>query len=610
MNIITLDFETYYDTEYSLSKMTTEEYVRDSRFEAIGVSVKINDGTARWFPQPLIPKLMGWLGAQKFALLCHNTMFDGFILSHHYGIIPALYLDTLSMARPWNPKGVSLAKLAAAYEIGVKGTEVVMARGMRYPDFAVETLAQYGRYCCNDSDLTWMLYNKLTGVTPKFELLLIDRVIRMFCTPLLELDTDMLAEYHAEVVADKERILNEVAMIAPKDVLMSNDKLALLLESMGVEVPMKVSVAKSETAGAEVLTYAFGKTDKGFTALLEDSDPLVAGIVAARLGVKSTIEETRSARFLGMSRRGPLPVALSYFAAMTSRMGGSDKQNLQNMKRGGKLRKSIKAPKGFKIIAGDSSNIELRVTHTLAGQVDVVQALRDKRDLYCEFASQLYGRTITKADADERFVGKIAHLSLGYGSGWEKFKETCRIWGAVLGHTPAEIDAEAQRIVALYRSTYRSVPKLWYRCDDMLQAIASGRSFAIDVHGLARTGFETIYVAPHLELKYRDLRRSEKGDWYCTTSHGKKVYLYGSKVVQHLGEAFARNVVMGQLLTISKEFPVVLTVHDECAIIARDDEAQDAKKFVESVMSKSPDWWPELPIACEVGIGERYGDAK
>lgn len=606
MNIITADFETYYDAEYSLSKMTTEAYVRDERFEAIGVSVKINDGTARWFPQPLIPKLMDWLRTQKFALLAHNTMFDGFILSHHYGIIPALYLDTLSMARPWNPKGVSLAKLAAAYEIGTKGTEVILARGMRYADFAVETLAQYGRYCCNDSDLTWMLYNKLLKDTPKRELLLIDRVIRMFCNPLLLLDTQMLEEYHAEVVADKERILNEVALIAPKEVLMSNDKLALLLESMGVEVPMKVSVAKSETAGKEVLTYAFGKTDKGFTALLEDEDELVSGIVAARLGVKSSSEETRSALFLDMSRRGPMPVALSYFAAMTSRMGGADKQNLQNLRRKGKLRSAIKAPEGFKIISVDSSNIEMRVVHTLAGQVDVVQALREKRDLYCEFATELYGRLVTKADIDERFVGKIAHLSLGYGSGGEKFKETCRIWGAVLGHTPAEIDAEANRIVTLYRATYRSVPKLWYRCDDMLQAIASGRQFDIDVKGLARTGFESITVAPGLQIMYRDLQRNEKQEWICTTTHGKKVYLYGSKITQHLGEALARGIVAEQLLTISKYFPVVLTVHDSVVYLARDDEAQDALAFGVKVMSTSPDWWPEIPIAAEGTMGDRY----
>ena len=49
MQIITLDFETYYDKDYSLSKITNEEYVRDARFQIIGVGVKVDDAPAEWF---------------------------------------------------------------------------------------------------------------------------------------------------------------------------------------------------------------------------------------------------------------------------------------------------------------------------------------------------------------------------------------------------------------------------------------------------------------------------------------------------------------------------------------------------------------------------------
>ena len=49
MNLITLDFETFYDKDFSLSKLTTEEYIRDDRFEVIGVGVKINDDETQWF---------------------------------------------------------------------------------------------------------------------------------------------------------------------------------------------------------------------------------------------------------------------------------------------------------------------------------------------------------------------------------------------------------------------------------------------------------------------------------------------------------------------------------------------------------------------------------
>ena len=100
MDIYTIDFETYYDREYSLSKVTTEKYVRDPRFEAILLGIKKNNGPVKWIPKPLIEPFIKAIDFSKSAILCHNTAFDGAILSWHYGVKPKLWLDTLSMARP------------------------------------------------------------------------------------------------------------------------------------------------------------------------------------------------------------------------------------------------------------------------------------------------------------------------------------------------------------------------------------------------------------------------------------------------------------------------------------------------------------------------------
>lgn len=599
MNIITMDFETYYDLDYSLSKLTTEEYVRDPRFEVIGLSVIIKDAPALWFPKPQVRNVLERLQSREFALLCHNTQFDGFILSDHYGLVPRLYLDTQSMARPHNPDGVSLARLAKHYEVGEKGTEVVAALGKHYVDFTPYELARYGNYCMNDSTLTRALYDKLLPDTPKRELLLIDRTIRMFCVPRIILDTALLRTYHAEVVAKKGALLLEVALLAPQHVLMSNPQLAALLESMGVDVPMKRSEAKSKTAGAEVMTYAFGKTDAAFTALLDDPDPLVAAIVEARLGVKSSIEETRSKRFLDMSTRGPMPVALQYSVANTMRWGGGDKQNLQNLKRGGTLRKTLMAPSGYKLCAVDSSNIELRVNHTIAGQADSVQAFKDKRDLYCEFATILFERPITKADVDERFLGKLAHLSLGYGCGAAKFQHICR-----LQKVPLSLK-EAKRIVDLWRATYPKVPKFWRNCDIALKSVASGVRVQVDTAGLVHTAFEKLVTRPCNQIRYPGLQRDVEGGWFYIVRNQKQ-YLYGAKVVENVCQHLARNIVAEQLLIISNKYPVVLTVHDENVYLAPDDEADEALAFGVKVMSTSPDWWPEIPLAAEGEVGERY----
>jgi DNA polymerase I-like protein with 3'-5' exonuclease and polymerase domains len=521
-----LDWETYYDKEFSLSKLTTEEYVRDARFQIIGVGIKFNNNPARWFTGASnVNDVMRMIPWHKVALLCHNTNFDGFILSEHFGLSPRLYLDTLSMARPWHfaTVGGSLKKLAEHYELGAKGTEVVQAMGKRLEDFTPEELAQYGEYCKNDCELTSALFDKLAAKTPVNELLLIDRTVRMFCQPKLVIDMAPVAQHLEEEIARKEALLVEVEAIAPKEVLMSNPKLQQLLESLGVDVPMKITPTGR-------LSPAFGKTDKEFTALLDyegHNAELVQAIIAARLGVKSTIDETRAQRFIGIAQRGPLPVDLQYCgAATTQRWSGGSKLNLQNLRRGGVLRRALMAPEGQVVVAVDSSNIELRVNHTLAGQDDTVAMFREGRDLYCEFASILFDRPITKADKSERQLGKLAHLSLGYGCGADKFLEICRLNGVTL--TPGE----AKKIVTLWRDTYARIPKLWRACNAALSHILSGAETWIDEQQLCRTGKECITTKPHNQILYPGL--NQQGDKWTYKVRNETKYIYGAKVVENV----------------------------------------------------------------------------
>ena len=97
--LVSLDFETYYSDDYTLSKLSTSEYVRDKRFKAQMLGIKIGNGKTRIIPPKRIKAELAKINWSTHAVLCHNTQFDGFILSHHYGIHPAFLYDTLSMAR-------------------------------------------------------------------------------------------------------------------------------------------------------------------------------------------------------------------------------------------------------------------------------------------------------------------------------------------------------------------------------------------------------------------------------------------------------------------------------------------------------------------------------
>ena len=149
MNILTIDFETYYARDFSLTKVTTEEYVRDDRFEVIGVAVKENDGKAIWYSgshEFISICLSKYDWANSFAL-AHIAMFDSAILTWRFGIKPMAWLDTLCMARATDGLEVvnSLAKLVERYNLGAKGTEVLDALGKNRSDFSADELDAYGK---------------------------------------------------------------------------------------------------------------------------------------------------------------------------------------------------------------------------------------------------------------------------------------------------------------------------------------------------------------------------------------------------------------------------------------------------------------------------------
>jgi DNA polymerase len=213
---------------------------------------------------------------------------------------------------------------------------------------------------------------------PVKELKVIDTTLRMFVEPTLRLNLPML-ESHLETVKERKAKLLAVAQ-ADKDSLMSNDKFAELLMLLGVEPPTKISARTGKQA------WAFAKTDEEFKALLEHADPRVQALVSARLGNKTTLEETRTQRFIDIALRGSLPVPIKYYAAHTGRWGGDDKINLQNLPSRGqnanKLKLSIEAPEGYVIIDSDSSQIEARTVAWLAGQNDLVEAFDKGEDVY------------------------------------------------------------------------------------------------------------------------------------------------------------------------------------------------------------------------------------
>jgi DNA polymerase I-like protein with 3'-5' exonuclease and polymerase domains len=630
VRLITLDFETFYSTSFGLRGMTTEEYIRDERFEVIGVAYKIDDGPSEWVANhnDEVRKKLEQLPWDDALQIGHNNKFDAAILSWRYGIHPVMLGCTMSMSRAVDPQegSHSLANIAKRYKLGEKGTEVVDAKGKRLGDFSKDDLDAYGEYCRLDVDLCFKMFKQFA---PHFQALsgqemsVISDTLKMYTEPTLDLDSGLLAVKQQRAEDDAMALVDK----ARTDVttLRSTKKLAELFVSLGVDVPMKTS----PTTGLEI--PAFAKGDMGFMRLLDHEDERVSNLATARLAISSNINKTRMARLHAVATRESssanpsfvhkkLPVPLNYFGAHTGRWSGADKTNLQNLpSRGGDsvIKQSIRAPEGFKLVDCDSSQIEARVLAYCAGEDDLIATFARGEDVYKPMAATIFSklreRTVLPEDItpEERVLGKVAILAAGYGMGATRFQHQL----SSSGWPDADLDF-AQTVVDTYRDTYPKIRQFWYDANNCLKAFIRKEKPAflrrkLEAFEPTAKGFK---LATGLMLSYPNLRCDEDGDMYYDGARGGDIKIYGGKVTENLCQAIARNIVAGQLVSLSEKFRerewedrVALTVHDSLLCVVDESHLDESVELIENEMSSTPAWAAGLPLACESKVSETYG---
>jgi len=584
--------------------MTTEEYIRSPLFEVICCGIKLNDGPTVVVHHEEVEATLVGMGIEQSVLVCHHTAFDGSILQHHYGLVPRVYCDTLSMSRPANSlvRSCSLASLVEHYGIGKKGYEVVGALGKRLKDFQPWELDAYKAYCANDVELTYKLFQLLLQELPKSELRAIDLHLRCYCDPKIVLDTPLLQQYKEEITLRKEFLLDTLG-VTEKD-LRSDQKLAALLEEQGIDPPTKINKNGD-------IKYAFAKTDEEFRDLEEHPNETVGALVRARLGVKTSIEESRCDRLLGISLRGKMPIPMSYYGAHTGRPSGWDKINPMNLKKKSRIRYAMQAPSGYVICDSDSSQIECRLNAYFSGQEDLVQAFREKRDVYSEFASDLFHRIITKKNEDERFIGKQSELGFGYGMGADKYKKTVETLSMVMLGRKIEVSHRtAEEAKDLYRRKRTAIKRMWKICEEALFAIATGVPMEFG-HGVRVTATAEGILKPNgMYIRYPELRQ-EDGEWKYSVKKGRLKSdrkIYGGKVLENIIQSLAFDIIKFQWALIAKRYDVVISVYDALGALIPIVEQEEGMEYVQECMRTLPSWAAGLPIDCEASCGVNYGE--
>lgn len=642
VKLVTVDFETYYDAVYTLKKqgkgsMSTSEYVRDKRFEAICASIKVDSGKAKvsW-GHAAIAKALARIDWREAELLAHHAHFEGLILSHHFGITPARYRDTLSMARAVFPKTERNDLGTLTERLGVQNKLLMPEfKGKRLVDFDKHLKAKVGEYVNGDVESCYQAYGKMLPNFPASELELINITVRMFAEPVLKLNMKLAKvelkreqdEQAAAISGSGALALLTSAGITPKpkkkgdvvtdkEVLSSNKLFPEALRLAGIEPPMKVS----KTTGRP--TYALAKADEDFTDLISHPNPKVSDLVKGRLAAKSTIGETRAARLIRSGSGGKkLPVYLNYFGAHTGRWSGGDKLNYQNLKKKGDIRRAILAPAGHKLVVIDSAQIEARVVAWLAGEQWLLEAFRNKRDVYSEFATVAYGRVVTKADKTERFVGKTCVLGLGFQMGAPKLQKGLVTLSIQQGLEPVRLELpECYKLVNAYRSKNKNIVALWeYLQNEVISDLAfapegESRNYKSISWGREYIGLPNGLVLHYPEARARLVKSNAGGlgraterveDASYRTIEGR-TKMYGGYLTENVVQALARIIVAEQMLKIGEKYRIVMMTHDEIVFMVPSKEADEALKWGLEVMHTPPKWAPDLPVAAEGEYDDFY----
>ena len=650
--VIALDFETAWDRkEYTLSKMTTEEYVRDPRFKAWGLCWKEvgEEGAAVWVRGKDIQAWADGINWSETAVLAHNAQFDVTILSWRFGVQPAFIFDTLSMARALRgiEVGNSLAQLAQDFELPPKGQAVHSTDGM-LESISFEVEQELADYCKHDTFLCEAIFDRLMPGFPPKELRLIDITLKMYTRPLLELDRGMLKAAIVEEREAREGLLQRLGV--DEAALASNDKFAALLEQIGVPPPIKTS----KTTGLE--TYALAKNDALFQALLNSDNEDVMLLCQARLKVKSTSERTRAQRFLDIAHRGRLPVPLSYFGAGTGRWTASKGSaiNMQNLKRGSFLRNAIMAPEGHLLVAGDLSQIEPRVLGVLSDNDALLDIFRSGSDAYAQFGAQMFGIPGLTKDTHpvERQAAKSALIGAGYQLGWASFaaqllvgflgakplrytKEDAKVLGVTgedvrrflewdenlkkleaIPHTCSTLELAihclaAKAIIDKYRAASQPVVEFWNLCQELIEySLYRGKEYK---HKCITFRKEQIVLPSGMAMRYPDLRqdKDEGGRSQWSYADGKKrIKLHAGKITNNIVQGTARCVMTDGMLRVAKKYPLVGTVHDELIAVIPEGDEDYAKTWVLAQMTMEPPYLPGIPLDAGVGVHKRYGMTK
>ena len=674
MRLVAIDFESFFSTKdgYTLSKMGPIEYIRDPRFAVQMMAWHNGEGGNVVFGQDIPVKLKELeIESPDVVTFAHNGAgFDFLILNEVYGVRPAHPIDTIPMAAWCGITRLGPASHKAVTDYlgnGEKLAGTVISDGKRWPeDFSDGERTAFAFYASQDAAQCMANAKAMLPYMTPDAMKFIEITSRMACEPVLELDRDMLLRYREELKAKTAKAREDLGKLFrfPDEetflkAVRSKPAFCKMLEILGRQAPLKLSAKKTATKleslrltgnqnpapeESEVWEPALAKTDLDFTAMQSDPDERVALLVRTRLENNSSMQASRTERFLALADGRPMPVMLQAFKAHTSRYtagneGKSDGLQMQNLSKRDPslltLRRAIKAPEGTGLVACDSSQVEARILAYVSDNQPLLQAFREGADPYADLAEKIFG--VPSKDIHDgaksgdkklkvyRNTGKTAILSAGYGVGWRKYADTLLRQGVRLDPDVEKHYELAKHAHSVYRQDNAPIVLFWKYCGQVIEHMAGGGEgfFGGPSGGLFRYGTMPVAGAHPVPsilgpngfvLRYPELRAKEKDDgsfeWVYDRFAGTRraeARIYGASLTENLCQYLAFALLMWQACRMKERgIRIIANVHDSFLAACPAGAEKETEAAMLECMTAVPEWLAGFPVGAEAEIGKDF----
>lgn len=662
MRILVYDMESFWNSKsFTLSKMGPLEYIRDERFTAQLLGVSVNGQPATVYDGKDATSVLAGFDMENDILVAHNGAgFDHIILSERLGLRPRHMWDTIFAMRWSGLSSISNEThkaLTALLGTGEKKDGTVVSDGKTWPDdFTPEERAFFVQYCADDVNQCVANMRKMLPYMTDDALQFMSITARMATEPAFILDEKLLTEFirqlDEEAEEARQKIMEVFHFASLQDffkAIRSAGKFASMLRELGVEPPVKLSEARSKTAGTPVYTYAFAKSDIDFLALRERDDPRVRLLVETRLEMNSSILRSRAETLLKFAKQGkPMPIMLSAFKARTGRYsagsgeGATDRTQFQNLSKRNPahlpLRRAIRAPEGMKVVAVDSSQVEARVLAFEANHYELLGHFRQGRDPYAELAVN-FDRQYTAQDIHNgaksgdkyckqlRNVAKTLILACGYGTSAKKFSDTLLRTGMKLADDREKHAEKAREYHEIYRADNWSIVQFWRTAQRVIESLVIGGSGkfggpngdlfeygVMPIVGRDDLAVPSIRLPNGYCLRYPGLRITERDDggteYVYDSKLGKNTVakrIYGASCVENLTQSLAFAILIYQACRMdSAGISLKGNNHDCWYTVVSESEARATYDKMMHHMKQVPSWAAGCPIDCAGEIGETF----